>query len=72
MSFQGTVLNNLAVYVISGNYVLNNLAVYVVSGNYVLNYLAARPKLQNFVSQALVQVSMARLSGSCCAGKAIG
>ena len=29
-----------------------------VTGNYVLNYLAAHPKLENFVSQALVQVGI--------------
>jgi len=29
------------------------------AGNYVLNYLASRPKLLNYVTQALVQVECA-------------
>ena len=29
-----------------------------ISGNYVLNYVATRPKLQNYVSQGLIQVNI--------------
>ena len=35
------------------------IVVFSFSGNYVLNYLATRPKLVHYVTQALVQVSVA-------------
>lgn len=41
------------------NYLIQNL--FLFSGNYILNYLATRPKLPNFVIQALVTL-FARIS----------
>jgi len=47
---------NYQVTVIFHHYCVAFVCVTCFAGNYVLNYLASRPKLLNYVTQALVQV----------------